>query len=208
LSAYFVTSGINKETFFHSLLESLHRTLEDYEKSEKDLGYDYRERTNIGFFAAAAARKGCIVLEEFMCNKKRGHREISGRADLWIKTPRNRRYQLEAKRIELSATTKDFDKKVQDALKSAIGDIKKITKEYVEGKTVGVVFVIPRIAKGYDLQNLKEMLLDRKSLNADFSAVHFCKQEIFRQKDIKSLAQKIPCVALVGKWYKGEENNK
>ena len=195
----FETKEIRKETFLYSLLKSWHKTLEDYEKSEKDLGYDYRERTNIGFLAAAATKKRCIVLEEYMCDKKRGHREISGRADLLIIVPNNNRYQFEAKRIELNVSSEDFDKKVKDTLNSALGDIKKITKKYREGKPAGIVFVIPKIPKGWEdsLKNLKDKLLDLKSLNADFSAVHFC-------QDIPPSKQS-PCVAVVGKWYKEGE---
>jgi hypothetical protein len=195
----FEIKGVRKKSFLHSLFHCWHTILQDYEHElyPWDLGYLYRERTNVGFLSAAAAKKGCLVLEEFNCKKKgwKGKRR-TGRGDLWIYQPSGTGYRFEAKRIEPNVKTKDIKQEVKKALKKALGEAKRVLSEDWPEKPVGIVFVVPYIPKRYeyDVENLRHELLDATPMSADFCAIHFCEQEV------KEHRYRRPCVAIIGKY--------
>jgi hypothetical protein len=207
MSGNFETRGIGKKTFLYQLFYSWHKTLEDFEDKmykRGELGYDYKERSNIGLVAAAAAKKGCLVLEEFTCDKRHGRKTRLGRGDLWIKPPEGKEYQFEAKRV--GPNVRSIQKEVQKAVQDVECDLKEVYVSDIprreRPKLTGIVFVVPYVPKRqwhrYNIKSLKNTLLDLKSLGVDFSAIHFCKQEI------RTPTYGLPCVAIVGKYYKDE----
>jgi hypothetical protein len=195
----FDAKGMGKKSFVYSLFHCWHTILEDYEKTfyPWDLGYHYRERTNIGFLAAAAVKKGCLVLQEFMCQRRRRGKRRIGRGDLWIhNTLTGREYQFEAKWIERNVKTRDIKQEVQKALKKALNEVNQVPSEDRPKKSGGIVFVVPYIPKGYeyDVEDLRHELLDLTSMGADFSAIHFCGREV------SECRYQRPCVAVIGKY--------
>mgnify|MGYP006269427685 CR=1 FL=1 len=57
MGKYFDCVGLANQPFLYNLLRVWHTVLRDFEITIKDIPYDYRERTNIGFIAAAATKQ-------------------------------------------------------------------------------------------------------------------------------------------------------
>lgn len=112
-----------------------------------DALYWYNERATLSTLAAAAARVDCYVLEEYRTPKLSQDRQWSGRADLWIRSPRSE-YILEAKQLLVLASSEPsgLAGTIDSALATACADADchPLDPKYC---MLGVVFIVPYIPK-------------------------------------------------------------
>jgi hypothetical protein len=108
---------------FRAWRDRLHH---DYSVSRGDIGWDYAERSQVGFLAAAAWQVGGAAIEEYGMVKKNPadrRRKYNGRADLWLGFG-GRGFALEAKydsvrldtRGTRAALVRTFDRAGMDSM--------------------------------------------------------------------------------------------
>ncbi len=102
----------------------------------------YRERTHVGFFAAASWLAKVPALEEWTSRKAVERRKYTGRCDLWIMEDN---YFIEAKHIYCSVTGR------MSKIKNAIDNSRKAAQKMkpVEGQVLAFTFlgaIIPKNA--------------------------------------------------------------
>lgn len=119
----------------------------------------YGERTNVGWIALAAYKKGWLPIHEPSITRKKRVRsrgkvrtkKIAGRSDLWIFKGQGKNqifFDLEAKEADLSlrpflASEKEFSfpRDIRTKLKAAVRDVSNKDKEIKGDVGIGIVFI-------------------------------------------------------------------
>ena len=137
------------ESWFDVILQYEAQTRNDNEHG--DAIYWYNERANVGAFAAALARKGNAVIEEYSCLKGRGADKGPGRADLSF-CYRNHWYLVEAKlkwpQLYPASKSLNFEEIKDPACK----DAKRTWQQDKGSIPLGLTFVVPHIHPQYSGQ--------------------------------------------------------
>jgi len=191
-----------RRTQFKELIEKWDRLLIDFENvmTTEDLPYIYKERTSVGLLAAAATKKGYIVLEEYGTEKQHKGQTRAGRADLWLyKKDKSIDISLEAKYKEISWSSKKVIEVVKPILKKAVSDVNEVRPSEGAKYSLGVVFVRPYNANpdSYNPDDFWDQFGDKSSLGADFCAMHLCKYEIWSEQKYN---KGYPGICIAGKF--------
>jgi hypothetical protein len=113
-------------------------------KVKGDYSWNYRERTCIGFLAAATWLSGGVALEEWKTEKKKGRHTCYGRCDLWIRHMRTD-FFIEAKHSHVAfqhGRHNDAVSYLKKRLRVAVKDAKKQPVDCSSRvKRLGVLFV-------------------------------------------------------------------
>lgn len=163
--------------YFKPILEEWTQIVTQYTEREmpKDALYWYNERATLSTLAAAIARKKHPLLEEYRTEKGRGHNSWAGRADIWFKCG-EKAYVGEAKQLWISITrgASLAKVKVNSTLRGARSEA--IDSKYLGAKGLGIVFVVPYIAKSkngdasYLINEFKKAIYQ---IDCDASAIAF-----------------------------------
>ena len=107
-----------------------------------DFAWNYRERTSIGFLAAAAWKAGGVALEEWRTEKGPRNDPRKGRCDLYIYR-RRQSFHIEAKHMWSCATGKQPNaiSYIERQLKRAVADAKLL--QCPRKEKLGLLFVAP-----------------------------------------------------------------
>jgi len=166
----------------------------------EDLPYWYIERTNVGLLAAAALRIGAFPLEEYSISRGRGANRSTGRADLWILSPKGITYDFEAKQKEISLSSNKIAKTIIPPLLEAVNDVRNLSQR--SDFSVGIVFAVPYIStsRPINLSSFKRQIVDIASYGADFAAIHFYNEKNIEKTKYKGYVH--PGIAVVGRYAK------
>lgn len=188
----------DRRTFTYALLKSWHKILKVYEENIRDLPYYYIEPTNIGFLSLAAYRIGAISIEEYSTFRGKGAKRYSGRADLWIQSKGGITHDIEGKKDWIALNSKNVATKINSLLKKSKDNINNLSEK--SNCSIALVFLIPYFSKDKesDLRPFIKQMLNIKSHNGDFAAVHFCDEQIWREMEVKG--KFYPGIAVVGKY--------
>jgi|SRR3972149_850472 len=197
----FEFKGDYRRTFIYDLFKSWHKTLLEYEKvmfKDQGLPYYYIERTNIGLLSASALKIGAHPIEEYSASKGKGAKRYAGRADLWIRHKNGQTFDFEAKQKWISLNSKKVANTVRPVLLEAVKAARKLTDR--SDFSIGIVFVIPYVTKSDkgEFVSFRDQIINYDSYGADFVAVHFCNEKIWRAAEFEKIFY--PGIAIVGKY--------
>jgi hypothetical protein len=144
---------------WHELLEEWCLIQERYCRLvPSDAIYWQSERSNLAALAAAAWRAGWAALEEFQQTKLVEKRKITGRADLFLRSPISEDY-VESKLVWCREGDDSRIKETLAGIDAACTDVLALHLEpYSELRQIGIVFAVPSFRSG-DLQKLLTELL-------------------------------------------------
>ena len=175
---FFGTVSIDSEEIdWHFVFKSWHTILQDYVNilsDEKDLPWNYNERPQIGFFAAAIWRLGGAALEEWRTIKRDADSvEGHGRCDLFARLPGVRPdLHMEAKsemaRLDGNACV-DVEKSKR-FLQSATRDAEALTYA-AKGEKVAIAFVCLERGEAPSVAGLHRKLVELRPEAFDASAI-------------------------------------
>lgn len=118
-----------------------------------DVHWWYRERTHIGFFAAAVWQTGGVAIEEYGTGKKKGQKKYKGRCDLCFSLV-DEHYIVEAKHVRSklpppnkSLKTHEIKRVKQPILKALREACENARAMPEEHSRMGFVFVTPDLIK-------------------------------------------------------------
>lgn len=139
------------EVRFRPILREWVKVITRYSESHPyDALYWYNERASVSTFAAAVARRGGHVLEEFRTEKNMGREGFTGRADLWFESPadahKSSQFLVEAKQcwLTLPAPASKLKQRAQRAMSAARASAAQLPSW--DGRRLGMVFMVPAIA--------------------------------------------------------------
>jgi hypothetical protein len=167
----------------------------------------YGERTNIGWVALAAFKKGWLPIQEPSITRRKIERrngsarthKITGRSDLWIVRGRGDQqvfYDFEAKESDLSLhalTNEDndfaFPKDIREKLRAAVRDVCNKDADLSGDKGIGSVFLRLYVSKHTDKRDLIIAIRrftdgisnSLRELDADFMALHIAPYSIIKR---------------------------
>ena len=123
-----------------------------------DCSWYYRERTCIGFLAAAVWQARGVAREEWQTEKGSKARRRQGRCDLWIFRPKRYEFHVEAKHMWLCATSSPNKQRqrIEDALHRATDDAQRLICS--RKQRLSILFIAPYIPR-HKLNKMAEHLL-------------------------------------------------
>jgi hypothetical protein len=150
-------------------------------RTHRDPWY-YRERSQIGFLAAASWLAGAVALEEWRTEKERESCPRNGRGDLWIQVRANPdvEYHIEAKHDwgDITGNPAKEKQKIEKALSKAVACAQQLICP--KSARLAFVFLSPcistRKAKGDLTWALDEWLTSLRLIPNDLVAWYFPKQ--------------------------------
>jgi hypothetical protein len=145
--------------------------------SKDDCPWWYNERPLVGILAAAAWRKGFVVLEEYSVRKgrRKDETDASGRCDLKIWANKNSVFRFEAKQIKIGLGRRrkkgyrrpaDQDEFIEGKCRKIMRSLDRARKDAGELKTerqerrLALCFVCPKINKN-EQRAIREEALDK-----------------------------------------------
>ena len=201
--------GDKRRAFIPRLFYFWHKLLKEYElEFDKhklhDLPYWYIEPTNVGLLALAAKKAGGYPLVEY--STKKGHKAPrKGRVDLWVLDDMGNTFNFEAKQRWVSVHNKN-DKKIAEMVNEKFNGAVKAVNDLIEKPdfSVALVFVVPYSTpkRDFDTASFREVILENRSIEADFRAIHFCREDIWRKAEDEDEGRYYPCIAVVGRYVK------
>jgi hypothetical protein len=135
-----------------------------------DWPYWYKERTQVGFLAAAVWQAGGTALEEYRKDKAHGSK---GRYDLWINF-KGRGFECEAKWgwLNLRSTSKDAAESAKVVLKHSEADMRSC-RDGGKGQGLAIAFLT--------------VLIGRDESDSKFGAIEGCLEQLRGDPDCGAL---------------------